>query len=92
MFKQTLKRMVLTGATVTVLLSMAAPAVMAAPISKGYGPLDPCWPIHVPGCDPIKLQAVVLARRMKKSREESRLFFCSWTAAEFPRRPLLGDS
>jgi len=31
MFKQTLKRMVLTGAAVMVLASMAAPAAMAAP-------------------------------------------------------------
>ena len=51
MFKQTLKKMVLTGATVMVLLSMAAPAAIAAPISKGYDPLDPCWPIYTPGCE-----------------------------------------
>jgi hypothetical protein len=47
MFKQTLKRMVLTGATVMVLLSAAAPA-MAAPAtfqeepSDGYIPIPAC--------------------------------------------------
>jgi hypothetical protein len=56
MFKQTLKRMVLTGVTVMVLASLAAPAAMAAPISKeGYSPLGPCWPIYIPGRDVIKL-------------------------------------
>ena len=53
MFKHTLKkRMALTGAPVMVLLSMTAPAAMAAPISNGFHlPGDACWPIYYPGCE-----------------------------------------
>jgi hypothetical protein len=54
MFKHTLKRMVLTGATVMVISSMAAPAAMAAPINKGYDPWpapNACWPIWYPACE-----------------------------------------
>ncbi len=53
MFKHTLKKMVLTAATVMVLSSMAAPAAMAAPINKLPPipePYPPCWPIALPGC------------------------------------------
>ncbi len=38
MFKQTLKRMVLTAATVMVLASVAAPTAMAAPAVPGKQP------------------------------------------------------
>ena len=45
MFKQTLKRMVLTGATVMVMMSTAAPAIAAPTVEdQDHGILIPwCW-------------------------------------------------
>jgi len=55
MFKHTLKSVVLTGATIMVLLSMTAPAAMAAP-KIDWRPGEPlpgsaCYPIYYPGCE-----------------------------------------